>query len=183
VCQGVGHNAKWCPKSKKHCTEEEAIAYFDFLGVAVLQDQLQHACVYALTVFASVPPTLHTDGGSAFGPLCREIARSRTSCAIHLESKVAACNSEIKKMVSRCVGVGVRIGMAFILSGARVLVYTIAWCVFFTGVHQWVAYWHGVSFEWCTSGGVHHCLMRVFHAGFCTTGISLCTWLLSFGTN
>jgi hypothetical protein len=64
---------------------------------------LMRAAIYASVIFKQRCPTLHTDGGSAFGPLCQEVDRERTSCAIHMESKVASCNADLKNKVKRFV--------------------------------------------------------------------------------
>jgi hypothetical protein len=73
------------------------------LSIPVTADDLIRAAGYACVIVKQRFPTLHTDGGSAFGPLCEEIDRERTTCAIHMESKVAACNAELKQMVKRLV--------------------------------------------------------------------------------
>ena len=71
--------------------------------IPVTDEDLIRAAAYACVILKRRFPTLHTDGGSAFGPLCEEVDRERTSCAIHLESKVASCNAELKNMVKRSV--------------------------------------------------------------------------------
>ena len=103
-CGELGHNAKWCPKARKdHVSQQELHAYFEFLSIAVSDEDLMRAAIYASVIFKQRCPTLHTDGGSAFGPLCQEVDRERTSCAIHMESKVASCNADLKSMVKRFV--------------------------------------------------------------------------------
>jgi hypothetical protein len=43
-----------------------------------------------------IQPTLHCDGAAAFAKLCEEIDWARTSCAKHLEAKVASCDRDLK---------------------------------------------------------------------------------------
>ena len=111
-CGIQGHSSKWCPLAKRKgasdplTTEEtsDVSKYFDFLSSCPIEfpdDDISAAAYKAASL--QKPPTLHTDGGSAFGPLCREIDRLRTACAIHLESKVASCNHMIKVLVTRYV--------------------------------------------------------------------------------
>ena len=111
-CGIQGHSSKWCPLAKRTgasdplTTEEtsDVSKYFDFLSSCPIQfpdGDISAAASKAASL--EKPPTLHTDGGSAFGPLCREIDRLRTACAIHLESKVASCNQVIKGLVTRYV--------------------------------------------------------------------------------
>jgi hypothetical protein len=111
-CGIQGHSSKWCPLAKRTGASEPLTAeetshvstYFDFLSSCPIQfpdGDISAAASKAASL--ERPPTLHTDGGSAFGPLCREIDRLRTACAIHLESKVAACNQTIKGLVTRYV--------------------------------------------------------------------------------
>lgn len=111
-CGIRGHSSKWCPLAKRTgasdpLTEEQTLhvsKYFDFLSNCPIQfpdSDISAAASKAASL--EKPPTLHTDGGSAFGPLCREIDRLRTACAIHLESKVSACNQVLKGLVSRYV--------------------------------------------------------------------------------
>jgi hypothetical protein len=103
-CGEHGHNAKWCPKARKdHVSQQELDAYFEFLSISVSDADLIRAACYASVIFKQRFPTLHTDGGSAFGPLCQEVDRERTSCAIHMESKVASCNADLKNKVKRFV--------------------------------------------------------------------------------
>jgi len=102
TCGVAGHNTKWCPKSRKdQVSQEEFETFFQLLDTPVSQSDQLCAALYASAIFKSRSPTLHTDGGSAFGPLCQEVDRERTSCAIHMESKVASCNTELKNMVKR----------------------------------------------------------------------------------
>jgi hypothetical protein len=102
TCGVTGHNTKWCPKSRKdQVSQEEFDTFFQLLDTSVSESDQLCAASYASAVFKSKSPTLHTDGGSAFGPLCQEVDRERTSCAIHMESKVASCNSELKNLVKR----------------------------------------------------------------------------------
>ena len=104
TCGLTGHNSKWCPKPKKDLvSQDEVVGYFTLLSTPVTTAALTRAAAYACAIFKQKFPTLHTDGGSAFGPLCQEVDRERTSCAIHLESKVAACSAELKNMVKRLV--------------------------------------------------------------------------------
>jgi hypothetical protein len=104
TCGLTGPNSKWCPKPKKDLvSQDEVVGYFTLLSTPVTTAALTRAAAYACAIFKQKFPTLHTDGGSAFGPLCQEVDRERTSCAIHLESKVAACSAELKNMVKRLV--------------------------------------------------------------------------------
>jgi hypothetical protein len=130
TCGVPGHNTKWCPKSRKDpVSHEEFDAFFHFLDTSVSESDQFCAASYASAIFKSKSPTLHTDGGSAFGPLCQEVDRERTSCAIHMESKVASCNSELKNMVKR-------------LELAFAVVHLCCTC---SGVHQWVVSLHSFS--------------------------------------
>jgi hypothetical protein len=115
TCENCGileHNSKWCPLAKRKSItaelsdydREKVSKYFDFLShcpISFAEPNVTAAAAAAALKNGLKYPTLHTDGGSAFGMLCKEISRERTACAIHLESKVAACNQDIKRMVSR----------------------------------------------------------------------------------
>ena len=121
TCGICGHNSKWCPKARKdHVLREDLDAYFAFLSVPVSNEALIQAACYACAISKQRFPTLHTDGGSAFGPLCEEVDRERTTCAIHMESKVAACNAELKQMVKR---------LALALLWCIAVVYTSGLCI------------------------------------------------------
>jgi hypothetical protein len=116
--------------------------FFTLLSSPVSLDDPTRAAAYACAIVKQRFPTLHTDGGLAFGPLCEEVDRERTSCAIHLESKVAACGVEVKNMVKRSV-----VALLWYFCIALAVVYTSGLFTSFifctcSGVHQWVVSLH-----------------------------------------
>ena len=109
-CGDSGHNRRWCPRrerdpatpvSFKAADDQHAINYFAMLMSPFIDADIDAAKKAAEIAYAARPPTLHTDGGSAFGPLCRHIDRCRTSCSKHMEAKVAGVNDNIKDQVTR----------------------------------------------------------------------------------
>jgi hypothetical protein len=169
TCGITGHNSKWCPKSsKEQVLREEITGYFDVLCIPVTIDDLIRAAGYACVVLKHRFPTLHTDGGLAFGPLCEEVDRERTSCAIHLESKVASCNAELKNMVKRSV-----IDLLWYICIVMAVVYTSGLYIHF------IHFCCGTSvlyLRWCTPVGcaISFIFMQAFvrQIYFCAHGFS-----------
>jgi hypothetical protein len=110
-CEVSGHNRRWCPhkqrapaapvQSLSAADVQHATNYFAMLHFTCNDSDIDAAKAAAEIAYSARSPTLHTDGGSAFGPLCRHIDRCRTSCSKHMEAKVAGAKDTIKTQVTR----------------------------------------------------------------------------------